>query len=599
MGSFYHRLKANKTGERARNWVFFDCEAKIHGKDNEDQTHTLRLGCGKYRRFPYGDHKNRVTDFDFYTPNDFWSMVLGLCESDRRLYLVGYNVGYDIRLVRGFQVLHENGYRQTRIYVGGKVAIIEWVKAKHRIIAIDACNFFDGKLETWGTMLGLPKGEVDFRKVSERTLLKYCRRDVDILYTLMLRWFAFIDEHDLGSFRVTRASQSFAAFRHRFMFQPIYIHSCPRATAVERKAYHGGRTECFHIGKLTSGPYYKLDVNQMYPYIMRSLPVPVKLKSTAVGLSVPAIRRLIKKYALCGEFVIKTDDPVYPYKRDSDVFYPVGKFSVHLTTPEIQHALKHKHIKKVRKVCIYDKAVVFKEYVEYLHPLRVHYKKTGNAVFAEMVKYFMLSLYGKFGQRSEAWKHVDNELSDPDGEYWLIDDDTKRMIRYVVIAGERWNIQGKRESYHSFPAISAHITAAARLYLWSLICKAGRNQVFYCDTDSVITTAKGMKRLCSTMDNTALGMLKVEYATQRLVIYSPKEYKTDTETKHKGVKQDAVEVQPRVYRQLQWQNLRGSFLAGTSDVVRLKPVVKNLNSEYRKGTIHSSGSVSPLVLDSA
>ncbi|GAH06724.1 unnamed protein product, partial [marine sediment metagenome] len=102
MGSFYHRLKGNKTGERARNWVFFDCEAQIKGAENEAQTHTLKLGCGRYRRFAYGDHKSRLQDFSFYTPDTFWDTVLDYCEHDRRLYMVGYNVGYDIRLVRGF-----------------------------------------------------------------------------------------------------------------------------------------------------------------------------------------------------------------------------------------------------------------------------------------------------------------------------------------------------------------------------------------------------------------------------------------------------------------------------------------------------------------
>ncbi len=568
MGSFNHRLKGNKTGERARNWVFFDCEAEIEGAENEVQTHMLKLGCARYRRFAYGDHIARCEDFSFYTPEAYWDKLLDSCEHDRRLYIVGYNVGYDIRLVRGFHCLHKRGYRQTRIYVGGKVVILEWIKDKHRIIGIDACNFFEGKLETWGKLFGIPKGKVDFRKASNKTLLKYCWRDVEILDTLMLSWFDFLDKHDMGSFRVTRASQSFAAYRHRFMSHAIYIHSSPRATKVEREAYHGGRTECFHIGKLTRGPYYKLDVNQMYPYIMRSVPVPIKLKSTAIGLTVADIRRLIKHYAICGEFLIKTDEPVYPYKNNMNLFYPIGRFWVHLTTPEIQYALQRNHIKRVRRICIYNKAVIFRDYVNYLHPLRVEYRRSGNEVFAAMVKYFMLSLYGKFGQRSEAWKQVDNELNDPDGEYSIIDDDTRIMTRYVVIAGERWNIQGSKESYHSFPAIAAHITAAARLYLWRLICKAGRERVYYCDTDSLITTEAGMKRLQDYLDPDILGMLKLEYTTRKLVIYSPKEYQTDTETKHKGVKQDAVEVRPRVYRQMQWEGLRGSFLAGTSNVVR-------------------------------
>lgn len=599
MGSFYHVLKANKTSQRPRNWCFFDCEARIGDNTDGSEDHTLRLGWAVYRRDSYGAHTPRCVRFVFHTPESYWSRLLSLCENDRRLVLVGYNVGYDLRLVLAFQMLHKMGYTQNRIYTGGRVCIAQWRKGKHIILAIDAMNYFEGKLEQWGNLFGVPKGKVNFRTASDRTLSKYCKQDVEILDRLMLAWFDFIDVHDMGAFAYTRAGQSMTVFRHRFMPCPIYIHANYRALGIERKAYHGGRTECFHIGKLTDGPYYKLDVNNMYPYLMSTIKVPVKLKSIAVHLSIPRIRSLVKKYALCGEFVLKTDDPAYPYKIKQDMVYPVGRFVSHLTTPEIEYALEHKHLKAANRVCIYDKAVLFANYVKYWYTLRLKYKREGNWVFAEMVKYLMNSLYGKFGQKSEKWEKVDNEFSDPDGEYIIIDDDKKTYIRYVVIAGERWNIQGKAESYHSFPAVAAHITAAARIYLWRLICIAGRKEVFYCDTDAILTTQKGKDRLAVYCDEKKLGCLKQEYATNTILIRSPKEYKTDREVKCKGIKPDAKEIRPRVFRQMQWEQLRGSFLAGTSDRVRLKPVVKVLANSYRKGKVHSSGSVSPFTVAEA
>jgi len=90
---------------------------------------------------------------------------------------------------------------------------------------------------------------------------------------------------------------------------------------------------------------------------------------------------------------------------------------------------KH-HLLSGVKVCIYDKAVIFRQYVDYMYKLRAKYQREGNEVFRELVKYIMNSLYGKFGQNSEDWNKVDNELSDPDGEYEMLDDTTGEYYNY-------------------------------------------------------------------------------------------------------------------------------------------------------------------------
>lgn len=597
MGAFYHVLKANRTRQRPRNWLMFDCEARIKSDGNGGEIHTLRLGCARYRRGSHGRNLEQCQDFTYDTPQQFWNRALSLCERDRRLAIVGYNVGYDIRLVAAFQELRKRGYEQKRIYVGGQVLIVEWGYGKHRITVLDAMNFFRGKLETWGDMLGLPKVPVDFRKVGKKALLAHCLRDVEILDKIMQRWFDFIDVNDLGCFSPTRAGQSLTAFRHRFMQHNIYIHANERANITERACYFGGRTECWRLGKLRGGPFYKLDINSMYPYLMRSLSVPVRLKSVCVMLEPPVIRRLLKRYALCGNFEISTDEPIYPYRSHGDTIYPVGRFIAHLSTPEIRYALKKNHLRLGRRVCIYDKAVIFRRYVEYMYRLRTHYQRKGNLIFAELVKYFMNSLYGKFGQKSERWEKVDNDLQDPDGEYNILDDTDGIFYRYLVIAGERWNVLGKSESYHSFPAIAAHIASAARVYLWKLICKAGRENTFYCDTDSLWCNTTGQKRLSTYLNATRLGALKIEARTKQLHIYAPKEYQTEKATRRKGIKPDAVEVQPGVFQQMQWQGIRGAFAEGKTDRVQLTPVEKVLTRTYRKGVVHSDGSVSSITVE--
>jgi len=279
------------------------------------------------------------------------------------------------------------------------------------------------------------------------------------------------------------------------------------------------------------------------------------------------------------------------------LIYPVGRFTVHLSTPEVLYGLERGHIRKCLRVAIYDRAVLFRKYVQYFYRLRRRYADRGDETFKTMVKYFMLSLYGKFGQWSENWVKNKKPAADGDGEHMMFEGDPPQLMHYVLIDGERWDIKDRKESYNAFPAIAAHVTAAARIYLWSLIHLAGPGHIFYCDTDSLIVTATGRRRLRAYLDETKLGGLKCEYKSNRVEIRAPKDYATDRENKHKGVKSDAEEIKPGVYRQMQWQTLRGAIMAGHADTVHLRPVVKVLARQYHKGTVHSSGSVSPIVLD--
>ncbi|MBA7545373.1 hypothetical protein ES705_37739 [subsurface metagenome] len=337
-------------------------------------------------------------------------------------------------------------------------------------------------------------------------------------------------------------------------------------------------------------------MNSMYPYVMKLLSVPVKLNTVCTKLSLPVIKRLLNRYALCGDFELDTNEPVYPYRRDGHTFYPVGRFIGHLCTEEIKYAMQKHHLLSGVRVCIYNKAVIFRDYVNYMYKLRAKYQQEGNEIFRELVKYIMNSLYGKFGQNSEHWEKVDNELGESDGEYNMLDDTTGEFYRYYIIASERWNVIGRAESYHAFPSISAHITAAARVYLWKLICKAGTNHVFYCDTDSLWCDTTGKDRLTEHLDATRIGALKVEAQTENLIIRAPKEYETDKEVKRKGIKHDASELRPGVFRQMQWEGMRGAFATGRTDRVILTPVIKVMSRIYHKGDVHSDGSVSSITV---
>jgi DNA polymerase elongation subunit (family B) len=140
-----------------------------------------------------------------------------------------------------------------------------------------------------------------------------------------------------------------------------------------------------------------------------------------------------------------------------------------------------------------------------------------------MVKLFLNSLYGKFGQKMDKWKATsidDIQMIDPSFDFdgWIMDEykipkimiggmDVTPKIRYI---GEQLQMSGEEEeSQISFPAIAAHVTSYARLILWNVIrwCRDHNVKYYYCDTDSIFVQGEIDP---SFVDANILGKLKVE-----------------------------------------------------------------------------------------
>ncbi len=596
MGRFYHTLGKNKTRAMPRNWCFVDTETTEHKESAKVKVQTFRLGVACYLRDGRDGHAGKEYWHEFTEIQSFWNCIMAAAELDRHFVIIGYNMGFDFRILDGFRQLTQRGYTPKVMFISQFCMIVQFTKDRHTVLVIDAMNYFRGTLEQWGAMLGLAKVDVDFNKVSDKKLFLHCRRDVEILKRLWEAWRTFLTENDLGHFSPTVPSQALTAFRHRFMQHKIYIHGHEAVTKLERAAYYGGRTDCFFIGRKTDGPYYKLDVNSMYSAVARKLAVPVKLIRLYRGFDAAYLSKALKPWAVIAEVVIKTRHNCYPVRGDEGLTFPIGQFQTVLCGPELQLALRHKDIVRVVQFAVYRRRVVFSRFVMELYRVRQRYKRTGNKVFEEMVKRLLNSLYGKFGQHNTQWRYEGYYPQEPDGAYMVAEQGSEEMYRERVIFGHLFREYDEVEAFHAFPAIAGYITSAARAYLWRLIRKAGQANVFYCDTDSLIVNAAGYKRLRSLCDSGVLGKLKREYKTMNLRIESPKDYETDKEKHIKGVTIGAVETSPGVFSYWRWEGVAGAIRERHLDRVYMYRTQRVLAREYLKGHVSASGAVSPIVL---
>ena len=590
-----HTLRREKTLAIPRSIIFFDTETKQINEDDGKIRQEFILGWACFYGHKYGRHKEREIWRKINVISDFWDFIFEHTEPKNRLWVIARNVVFDFTICKGWKHLKEAKYKLKFFHNNGVSVIVTVRKGSRTIVFLDSLNWFPESIKQTGESIGIPKMEIDFNTCTKEYLSEYCRNDVRIDLENFKIFIKFLTANSISRLCYTRASTAMAAYLFRHYHTLIYIHNNKEAIQLERDSYKGGRCECFYIGDASNEKHYVLDVNSLYPYCMAMNKYPVKYLHIKHNLSVQNLAEIVKNFSVCSLVQLNTNVPAYAV-RDKRTIFPIGRFTNTLTTPEIKYAIKHNHIEKVIDCVIYEQANIFSSYVKTLYTLRKEFAKSGIRQYEVLCKYLLNSLYGKFGQKAEEWTKIGNAPNEPDREEILFTNSIPRVRRLRYLLGELFELTKFSEAFNSFPAISAHVTAYGRLYLWHLMKVCGYGNYLYCDTDSLIVNETGYNNLVPYLNDTELGKLKLEYTTERLTIYGLKDYVTDTKTCIKGIRKNAVKIKDCVYTQQQWPTFKGLLKSKDANTYVVSSMTKHLTREYTKGNIQDDGRVTPLVL---
>jgi len=593
-----HCLIKEKTLAMPRHLIFFDCETEQERLPNGSIRQKLKLGWAVYYRKAYGRNRETVRWTYFDNSLAFWTFVYRLTKPKRKLWLLARNLVFDFTVVEGWKYLRQVGFKLKFFHDEGTTSIISVKGRFGSIVFLDIMNYFVESLAATGERIGIPKLKIDFETCTDSYLSTYCKRDVEIELANFKQFIKFLEDNSVARLCYTRGSTAMAAYLLRHYQKRIYIHNNEQAIELERESYRGGRTECFYLGELQNDDYCIVDVNSLYPLVMRNFNYPVKYEKITSEVTTSSLRNILKSKSVIARALIETDEPVYAVRRGRTIF-PIGRFWVTLTTPELFYALKHNHIVKIERAVIYEQANIFKTYVDRFYKLRQEFKSLGVAEYEELCKKMLNSLYGKFGQKADVWRKIGECPNEPDRVELCFEVGAVRTKQIRYLLGEIFELEGYEESFNSFPAIPAHVSAYARLYLWELMKIAGEGNYFYCDTDSLIINKIGLCNLQSLIDNVNLGALKVVETMNRLTIRGLKDYTTEAKTVIKGISKNAIEISSGVYQQEQWPSFRGLLRAGQTDTYTVKRVTKVLDRKYTKGHVSSDGTIVPLILGDA
>lgn len=591
-----HYLQGNKTSRFPCDYIFFDTETTPKVLENGDIDQPFKLGVALYWRRRDERDKDTLEYLHFTKIPDFWEWVASHALAKRKLVLVAHNIQFDFMVLGGFNYLRVMGFELTKLIVNSKTNIFTYRRDHQSILCLDNMNYFPVSIKELGAQVGLPKLTMPGGAHSRAEWFTYCQRDVDIMYHAWREWLTFLRDEDLGTFGKTITSQAFNAYRHRFMMHPILVSVNKTATEIERSSYRGGRVECFQLGLLPGEDYYLLDINSLYPYCMKVNQYPTRIRYIKTEPSIAFVSKVLETKAVIADVLVTVDKPMFGVKHKDRLVFPVGTFRVTLTSSELTRAITSGAVVKIYRAVVYSREFIFTDFVDYFYNQRLAFKKQGKGVYAYLCKKLLNHLYGKFGQRNEEWVFVRTEPEPVDYVEVEIDAQTGRRYTVRCISGQVCETRGTVEGYNSFTAIASEVTANARMVLWDFIEKAGRENVFYCDTDSLLVNKIGRDRLAGDIDRLALGKLKLVQKTSKVVLHNVKDYQLGRRVKIKGISKTAEKVSDNEYITYQQQGVRAALHNENVNAMTWRRVPKTLRRIYVKAIVDQDRHVYPLIL---
>lgn len=589
-----YSLPRNKRVSWPTHTILFDLETTPKQISPLVDEHPMRLGQACYLRWRV-DRNKWQEEWQFIRNED--TLVVFIEDhayNNQKLFVASHNLGFDAEVVHLVERLEEHNWDVKSPIVTSNTVIIKLRQENRTIELFSTTNIWHCSLDALGKAHGIPKHEMPDWSASDDEWAAYCRRDVEVLVVAFKAWLERLRNDNLGGFSPTIAATGMRAFRHAFMRHEIVIDHTPSTVELERAAYHGGRTKVYFQGHLPPGTYYDLDIKSAYPSIMASRPLPYRLAWRGQNIPVRELQGLLDEYSVIARVRVETNEPVFPLAYNGHIIYPLGMFVTTLTTPELKYALAHNFITQVHKYRAYNQAVLFKEFVEYFFTDRLEAKARGDQVRADQDKRILNSLSGKWGGKIHALSRSTGSDALAFGINTVVHKSHEERIVLRRVGLHAWREEEEREAPYSFPGIIGHITAYCRMRLWEYQKLIGGEHYYKEETDGFLTDEVGVEQVRGELGENGLGKLTVSDVYHDVIIYAPNDYVLDGGRVTKGVKKDAEEITPGVYRQIKFPTLLGRTRNPPYTPYRTYWVEKRLNRTVQDGTVGEDGWVQPL-----
>ena len=578
-------------------WLFFDTESDIVKRNEVITDLPFKLGVAIYVKFREDYSIKHREVFQFTSTDDFYDFLQSKLNSRETLQIVAHNIAHDIMTINAVHELHKRGFTSTPPIINNRLFIWRANHPEGNTIWFDTANYSITSVAKLGKDLGFPKLAIDFSTSTIHELFVYCQRDVEVIERFITNYIRFIRINNLGSFCYSLASQSLSAWRYRFLEQSIFIHNHPDLLSLEREAYHGGRVECFYLGTKVNQQHYYMDINSMYPYIMRDTLLPYRPRGYQRDVTLSKLKYAMKEHYVIAKVELNTKLNAFPLMKNDRLLFPIGHFTTTLHHAELEIAVKENSIVKVLELAEYEQAYLFRDYVDFFYAIKQDADSKGDSTTRLLAKLFMNSLYGKFAQHEVVRRKLEESFPDIIFRAGGYNTTNRQEFQEFIWFGVGYVETKSGETAHSSPVLAGAITASARILLYKLIKQSGANNCLYCDTDSLIVNSDGYDNLSGAVDALELGKLKVEQTSTRLRIYAPKDYLFGNRKRHKGIPGNAERIDINVWKVEQWLGVKSWISDGAVDSPYIVKRRKEAKHVYNKGIVNEeTGYITPFCL---
>lgn len=371
----------------------------------------------------------------------------------------------------------------------------------------------------------------------------------DVVDTLQ-GYIQLIDRLEMGPLQKTAAGQGFRRFVQHDMVEHLVAHTTPAIRAMEREAYYAGRSEAFRVGQLP-GKVWHLDIKAMYSWLAETLPLPTRMESFGDGPVVYPSEMVKQHCSVIADVTVETAEPVLPLRCNGILMYPTRFFRTCLADAEYRVAMEMGVIRDTHRWAIYADAPIYRNFSRWYFRSLKQLGELGLAHLTPALKLAVNASYGRIGSRGKEWVDIEYPHNRQLWAQWYSDHPTKDCITpWRNVDGVTQYLDGDLEKETSLPQISACLCSAARVVLWRLMLVAGRKNVHYVDTDSLMVSEIGYLNLKAMgwIQPNEPGKLQIREVSDDVEIFNVKHYRFGRRICAAGVPQWAVQVDDGKYR---------------------------------------------------
>ena len=567
-----HKIRRNDSSRWPRRFLFLDTETRSEVQPSGHRVQTWRCGATIYDGWSERK-KERLPPVtcNHATPADLWRYVYDTHVPRSRTVLVAHNLGFDLRASNAFCMLPNWHWKLIKIGVHGKNLTVTWrLENGATLVCVDSHSWLPMSLARIGELIGHPK-PADPEPDDDEGWLDRCREDVSILREAMLDIWNRCQTDELGTFQRTGAGMAWANWRHKHYTHEVIVHDNLEARDAELAATYTGRCEAWKHGTFTDGPYDEWDLSLAYARCAQEIQLPVSLYGHLFGRDVPIDRINRGDHRVLARATVDTDVPVLPARTCDGIIWPVGKFTGWWWRDELKAAEQHKAVIRVTEAWIYRCAPALRQWADWIIDT-IEFPMNGwTEVQRAMLKHWSRALIGKFASRYDNWQPLG---TNPSGDVCLMPciDREGGELSNILLLGDQALISTVEElGQDACPSIQGAVMAACRVKLWQVMNKVQLDNVYYVDTDSVITDNRGSSKLHRDRTTTTKWGLRRKRQADRLTVYGPRQLVLDDERRFAGVPRNAVEALDGSLRGEVWESAEQALRRGRTGQITTIP----------------------------